>query len=139
MTFFGIISSSGIFLFIIWCYILFSLLISPILGGISIICSVIKDNNKYPLLFKLLIVSLLSNIFAGAMGTIYAGIRLNKIVNIETEGVHINPLAIELSNLLYLPSFTCFVSLILFFFIILSMIFIHFRKFKPDNKGECNE
>ncbi len=137
MTFMDVIMASGLLSIIIWISLLLSLLISPILGIISIIYSAMKKDNQFPLILKILLIHLITIIFAGGIGIISHGIYANKLTTINSEGMEKSQqLALNISNSLYLGAFICIISFALLFFIVISIIILHFKASKKRGYNE---
>ncbi len=128
VTFFDIISSSGIIGIIIWIIVFTMWPVGIVLGIISCIMSALKKTGKIPFPFKLLITMPLFYVFIASVGLMHSMIMANQGLSAETGAAHARALALNISNVLYIPALTLLGMLPFLFFIFLSIIIFHVCK-----------
>ena len=135
MTFFNIALGAGPILSGLWIAVLAMFPFGVCLGTASLISVIRTKKNRIPFTFQLLILMLVLYILAAFAGAFYAEIQSLEIFRNKGGGQHVSNLALYISNTLYLPAMALFGSLPFFFFIFISTMIFHFRKF-PNQEEE---
>lgn len=131
----GIITESGIVGILVWLMILTMFPCATILGLGSIMFSIKSDGAKLPFTFKWLILSPLFYFFLGAVGVMYGMVSVGVALASETAsaGARIaNGFATTIDSAL----FTLLGMVPFFFFILISMIILHFKRIPSPIKEE---
>lgn len=127
-SFFSIVLGTGIIGILIWLVIVTMFPCATILGIVSIIFCVKSDGSKLPFSFKWLIMSPLFYFLVGAVGVMY-GVLLSweglaELENASAGARIANGIATSIDSAIY----TLFGMVPFFFFILISMIILHFKK-----------
>ena len=137
MTFFEVVTNSGVIGLIIWIVVFTMWPVGIALGIISIIAASYRKKQQLPLSFKILIIIFVMYLFIGCMGAIWTSIISSGAIEITTGSEKATMLALSISNSLYILSFSLLGTIPFLLSIAVSIHILHFKEF-PMSSEELN-